>query len=223
MIKALLKKDLYNLSSYKVSLMIVIIFCVVAVAGTKSFSIAPIIICAIIGMISLSSFNYDEVSKSDKYILTLPASRKEIVGEKYILAIASTVFGGVIGVILTAAVAFAIKVVKSDAVPLDVRGVLTATIGGMLAISLIQAIQIPSIYKWGAERGRVQMFILLFVIVAAASAFGYFITKTDLDIDEQALENFMSSFGVLLMVIFMAVIYSVSYMVSYKIYKNKEL
>ena len=38
-------------------------------------------------MISLSTFNYDEISKSNKYILSLPTTRKEIVKEKFILAI----------------------------------------------------------------------------------------------------------------------------------------
>ena len=39
------------------------------------------------GMISLSTFSYDEMSKSNKYILTLPTNRKEIIKSKYILAI----------------------------------------------------------------------------------------------------------------------------------------
>ena len=41
-------------------------------------------------MISLSTFSYDEISKSNKYILTLPTDRKELVKEKYILAIVAT-------------------------------------------------------------------------------------------------------------------------------------
>ena len=83
MIKGLLKKDLYNLSTYKVSLIIIILFCGIAIIGTNAINIAPAIICGIVGMISLSTFSYDEISKANRYVLTLPASRKELVREKY--------------------------------------------------------------------------------------------------------------------------------------------
>ena len=101
MIKGLLKKDLYNLSSYKASLIVIILFCGIAIIGTESINLAPIIIGVIVGMISLSTFSYDEISKSNRYILTLPTNRKEIVAEKYILAIGATIIGGIIGFILT--------------------------------------------------------------------------------------------------------------------------
>ena len=60
MIKGLLKKDLYNLATYKVSLIIIILFCSIAIIGTDAINIAPAIICGIVGMISLSTFSYDE-------------------------------------------------------------------------------------------------------------------------------------------------------------------
>ena len=81
MIKGLIKKDLYNLGSYKSSLIIMIIFCAVAIIGTKAVIYGPIIICTMIGMIALSTFSYDEISKANKYILTLPTNRKELVKE----------------------------------------------------------------------------------------------------------------------------------------------
>ena len=94
MIKGLIKKDLYNLSSYKSSLIIMILFCGIAIIGTKAINYASIIICTIVGMISLSTFSYDEIAKSNKYILTLPTDRKEIIKAKYILAIGATILGG---------------------------------------------------------------------------------------------------------------------------------
>ncbi len=50
MIKGLLKKDLYNLATYKVSLIIIILFCGIAIIGTDAVNIAPAIICGIIGV-----------------------------------------------------------------------------------------------------------------------------------------------------------------------------
>lgn len=223
MIKGLLKKDIYNLSSYKESLFIIILFCGIAIIGTEAINFAPIIICTIIGMISLSTFSYDEIAKSNKYILTLPTSRKEIVKEKFILAIGATILGGILGLLLTIIVVNAMNYIRPDnVINLDFESLITTTIGGMWGISLIQSIQIPSIYKWGAEKGRIQMFVLLFIIVVIILGVGYLVMKWNLNINIEMIENFMNKFGIILLSVLMIIMYYISYKISYKIYKDKE-
>lgn len=223
MIKGLIKKDLYNLSSYKTSLIIVIIFCGIAIIGTGNINLGPIIICTIIGMISLSTFSYDEISKSNKYILTLPTNRKEIIKAKYILAIGSTILGGILGIILTIIIANIMNYVRPEKlIDLNYESLITTTIGGMFGISLIQAIQIPSIYKWGAEKGRVQMFILVFILIVLVAGVGYLIMKSSFNIDLAKIENIMQQYGLILLLALMAVMYYISYKVSNKIYSKKE-
>ena len=223
MIKGLIKKDLYNLSSYKTSLIIVIIFCGIAIIGTGNINLGPIIICTIIGMISLSTFSYDEISKSNKYILTLPTNRKEIIKAKYILAVGSTILGGILGIILTTIIANIMNYVRPEnLIDLNYESLITTTIGGMFGISLIQAIQIPSIYKWGAEKGRVQMFILVFILIVLVAGVGYLIMKSSFNIDLAKIENIMQQYGLILLLALMAVMYYISYKVSNKIYNKKE-
>lgn len=223
MIKGLLKKDLYNLASYKTSLIIVVIFCGIAVIGTETINLAPIIICAIVGMISLSTFNYDEISKSNRYILTLPTNRKEIVKEKFILAIGATVLGGVLGLLITIIAVNIMNYVRPEnVINMNYESLIITTIGGMWGISLIQSIQIPSIYKWGAEKGRIQMFILVFILIAVVAGIGFLIVKANFNIDMEMLNEFMNKFGLFLLVLFMIVMYYVSYKISCKIYMNKE-
>ena len=79
MIKGLLKKDLYNLASYKTTLMIITLFCGIAIIGTDAIYWGSIVIGIIVGMISLSTFSYDEMAKSNRYILTWAGTRNEIV------------------------------------------------------------------------------------------------------------------------------------------------
>ena len=223
MIKGLIKKDLYNLSSYKTSLIIVIIFCGIAIIGTGNINLGPIIICTIIGMISLSTFSYDEISKSNKYILTLPTNRKEIIKAKYILAVGSTILGGILGIILTIIIANIMNYVRPEnLIDLNYESLITTTIGGMFGISLIQAIQIPSIYKWGAEKGRVQMFVLVFILILLVLGIGYLIMKSSFNIDLAKIENIMQQYGLILLLALMAVMYYISYKVSNKIYNKKE-
>ena len=223
MIKGLIKKDLYNLSSYKSSLIIMILFCGIAIIGTKAINYAPIIICTIVGMISLSTFSYDEIAKSNKYILTLPTDRKEIIKAKYILAIGATILGGILGLLITIIVVNVMNYLRpEDIINIDYEGLIVSTIGGMWGISLIQSIQIPSIYKWGAEKGRIQMFILLFILVAVVIGIGFLIMKANFNIDIKAINSFMNKFGIMILVALMIIMYYISYNISYKIYKNKE-
>ena len=223
MIKGLLKKDLYNLYSYKSSLIIIILFCGIAIIGTEAINIAPIVICSIVGMISLSTFSYDELSKSNRYILTFPTNRKELVKEKYILAIGATILGGLLGLLLTIIVVNVMNYIRlENIINLDFESLIITTIGGMWGISLIQAIQIPSIYKWGAEKGRIQMFVLLFVIIAVVLGLGYLMMKVNFNINIEMIENFMNKYGIILLVLLMITTYFISYKIAYKIYKNKE-
>ena len=223
MIKGLLKKDLYNLSTYKASLIIVILFCGIAIIGTEAVTFGPVIICSIIGMISLSTFSYDEISKSNKYILTLPTSRKEIVKEKFILAIGSTILGGILGLLLTIIVINVMNYLRPEnIINIDYESLIITTIGGMWGTALIQSIQIPSIYKWGAEKGRIQMFILLFVLIVIVLGIAFLLMKANFNINIEMIESFMNKYGLILLAFLMIIMYYISYRISYKIYKNKE-
>ncbi len=223
MIKGLIKKDLYNLGSYKSSLIIMIIFCAVAIIGTKAVIYGPIIICTMIGMIALSTFSYDEISKANKYILTLPTNRKELVKEKFILAIGATIFGGILGILITILVTKIMNYIQPiNTINLNYNDLLFSTIGGMFGISLIQAIQIPSIYKWGPEKGRIQMFILIFLLVVLISGIGFLIMKSNININLDIFENFMERFGMIFLVLLIGSMYFISYKASCKIYSNKE-
>ena len=223
MIKGLLKKDIYNLSSYKTSLIIIVLFCGIAIIGTDAIYWGSIIIGIIVGMISLSTFSYDEISKSNKYILTLPVTRKEIVLEKYILAIGATILGGLLGFILTLLVGNVMNYLRPDnLIDINIETLLTTSIGGMFGISLIQSIQIPSIFKWGAEKGRIQMFIIIFFLIIIGIGIGFLIQQAGLSIDIEKLEQTLKQFNLDILIILMAIMYFISYLISYKIYKNKE-
>ena len=223
MIKGLLKKDLYNLASYKTTLMIITLFCGIAIIGTDAIYWGSIVIGIIVGMISLSTFSYDEMAKSNRYILTLPVTRKEIVLEKYILAIGATILGSLLGFVLTLLIGNMMNYVRpNNMIDINIDTLLSTSIGGLFGVSVIQAIQIPSIFKWGAEKGRIQMFIVLFVIALIGAGVGFLIKESGLSVDIEKLENTLKSFGWIILVILSFIIYFISYKVSYKIYKNKE-
>ena len=222
MIKGLLKKDLYNLASYKTTLIIVVLFCGIAIIGTDAIYWGSVVIGIIVGMISLSTFSYDEMSKSNKYILTLPVTRKEIVLEKYVLAIGATILGGILGFIVTLLVGNVMNYLRPDnLIDINIETLLATSVGGMFGISFIQSIQIPSIFKWGAEKGRIQMFIVLFVLVIIGAIAGFLLKQSGLSVDIEKLESILNNFGLVALVLLSFLMCFISYKISYKIYKNK--
>ena len=211
MIKGLLKKDLYNLASYKTTLIVVVLFCGIAIIGTDAIYWGSVVIGIIVGMISLSTFSYDEMSKSNKYILTLPVTRKEIVLEKYVLAIGATILGGILGFIVTLLVGNVMNYLRPDnLIDINIETLLATSVGGMFGISL------------SAEKGRIQMFIVLFVLVIIGAIAGFLLKQAGLSVDIEKLENILNNFGLVALVLLSCLMYFISYKISYKIYKNKE-
>ena len=105
---------------------------------------------------------------------------------------------------------------------LDYESLITSVIGGIWGISLLQAIQIPSIFKWGAEKGRIQMFILVFIIIAAVGGIYFLVTKANININMEMINLFINKFGLIILVATMIIMYFISYKIAYKVYKNKE-
>ena len=222
-IKGLLKKDLLNLASYKQSLLIIIAFLAIFSAFNKGMiQFMPIAISTAMGMIVLSTFNYDEIAKADSFILSFPTNRKEVVKEKYILVISSMILGGVIGLILTILINYIMTAMnlESQAI-IDFKSLIITTLSGMFGITLVEAIQIPSIYKWGAEKGRIQMFILIFLVVAIVIGGAFLLSHLNLGIDIEMINNFLSDYGLIILIITTIIMLYISYKISCKIYCRK--
>ncbi len=203
------------------------LFVVIAIVfGTGDISFAPIIITTMMGTIVLSTFSYDEIAKSDKYILSLPVTRKEIVQSKYVLSILFVALGAIVSIALTSIVVSIMNIVNpNQIIDIHLEDLFVYGIGGMFGASLIQIIQIPSIYKWGAERGKVQMFIVAMVIIALVSGFIFGIKKlgilTNFKMVEElfhSLENYL----LFLIIGILLLLYLVSYKISLKIVQRKD-
>ncbi len=222
-IKGLLKKDLLNLASYKQSLLVIIAFLAIFSAFNKGMvQFMPIAVSTAMGMIVLSTFNYDEIAKADSFILSFPTNRKEVVKEKYILVINSMILGGIIGIILTIVFNSLIRMVNPEfQVIIEYNSLLMTTLSGIFGIALVEAIQIPSIYKWGAEKGRIQMFILIFLIIAIIVGGVFLFSHLELGIDLEAIGNFLSNYGLIILIITTMVMLYISYKISCKIYCKK--
>lgn len=220
---ALLKKDLYNLSSYKTSLIIILILVPIFCISISDIQFIIPALTMMLGMIAISTFSYDDMSKANKYINAMPCTKKEVVRGKYILAIMGIFLGGVIGTIVTIIVGNIINIVNpSSDVVLNYQEIIINAITWMTGLFIIQSIQIPLIYKYGAEKSRIVMIMLMIlaggIIVFVEPLIPAIYNIINIQIP-QNLYTVIIGIGLALLV---SVMYIISFKISYKTYKNKE-
>lgn len=219
-IKGLITKDILQLKSYKKTLIIfIMIFTLTSISGEDGIgNILAIMLTLGFGMFSMASFNYDEANKADRYILTLPLTKKEVVLSKYILVICSTVIGSILGMVLSYILTFVI----SKQIP-NIEKIISFGLGAILGIGLIEGIQIPCVYKWGAEKGRIQMVIVTAIVALLAGGIIFIGEKVNIQLPANNILNIFNDFLPLIFIGITIIIYYISYRVAYKIYAKKEI
>ncbi len=218
-IRGLITKDLLQLKSYRKTLIVfMIIFICTSVSEQMQERIGNSIIVMItlgFGMFSMATFNYDEMAKADRYILTFPVTKKEIVISKYILIILSTIIGSVAGIIIS----LITTLIISHEVP-NIMDLVSIAFGSIFGIGVVESIQIPCIYKSGAEKGRIQMFILTILVALLMGGICFLAEKINFNILK--IQELNKLLPIILLIINLGM-YFVSYKVSYKIFQNKEI
>ena len=153
-IKGLIIKDLMNIKSYKSTMLILIgIFSITCFMDNDTSAILkttfPMVITIIFAMIGISSFSYDNISKADKYILSF-ATKKEIVKARYIYILLLSIIGAIVGVVLS----IILQLLKVDKM-FGLDAILLTVMTAILTVIVLQSIQIPIMYKFGAEKVRI--------------------------------------------------------------------
>ncbi|MDE7262126.1 MAG: ABC-2 transporter permease [Oscillospiraceae bacterium] len=154
----LLRKDLFVADkSGRLLLVLALVFSVVP--GMGSFGSTYAVMLAL--MMPMTSIAYDERSKWDKYAAMLPYTPGQIVWSKYLLSYFYTVLGGGIIVLGT----FLRGITTGSA---DWRETMEMTVLMGVIMLFIMAIGLPVIYRFGSEKGRLAMFVIMGVGVGAA-------------------------------------------------------
>lgn len=186
-----------------------IVYGIIAIYGDQ-YGMVFALMMIVSAMVPVSAISYDERSKWDKIVNTMPLSRKEIVLSKYVLAILLTAISSVI--------IFAFYMLVPE-MPLEEKAVTTAVMA-MMAM-LYQAALMPVMFKFGSEKGRTMMLAILFVPAVLIFAIG----EMNI-IDVNAAISFLERNEAMipyLMVGFVLAIYSLSMALSVKIYEKKDL
>lgn len=220
-IKGLIVKDFQTIKSYKTTILfIIILFIVCSFLNNDLINFLPIFMPLCFGMIAISSFSYDNLAKTDRYMLTFPITKKDIVKARYIYILLFTLFGSLLGLVLS----ILIQCIKAgDMIDKEILSNTLVTIFGSLsAMMFLQTFQIPIMYKFGAEKGRIIQMIMIVALMIGISLIVTILMKF-FNISLDSFIIMLKNYLIAILGISVIVLYILSFVISYKIYDKKEI
>lgn len=170
MMKGLLLKEFYVASrTCRSILFVVVVFFALSFFGRDSqfFFLYPLMMVSLLPVTLLS---YDERDGWDKYSLTLPCTRAQLVSAKYLIGL---IFGG--AVFLLAELLLAVRLFLNGA--FDAGAFLSLSSALLLLGLLGPSLLMPFTFKFGSEKGRMAYYlviVLLFAAIALLAGMGFY-------------------------------------------------
>lgn len=213
----LIIKDLLNLKKQcKILLLIIAVYMIVGfTSGDMSMFMA--MISLLIVMLPITALAYDERAKFEKYALTMPISRNDLVKSKYYL--------GLIMAMIALILQFIINIIGYYTVGTEIsRDSIFFTVILFGVSLLFMSIMLPFNFKFGVEKGR-----YFIIIVALVPTFIVFLSKklfpgmqSDIQYFMEKISQMEISKTIIYILIINAIIYFISMFISMAIYSKKE-
>lgn len=221
-IKGLMLKDLYVFKNYKKNIYfsIIVFAFIIAMASVRINVLVygSIIFLFFFGMNSISTFSYDENSEIDKYLLSLPITRKEIVFSKYLFtflnSFLSLIFGFILSLIISLLVTHEINSFFNS---------LKICFLAFTSVSFLMCADIPCIYKWGVEKGRMQSVLVPILIFFLLSFLSFIILLIFPNLYNLITLDKLLRIAPILCLILNIFFYYLSFHISYKIFSKKSI
>ena len=205
-----IKKDLLMIkSNIKILVILLFIYVIMAFQGQMDLSF---LIPFISVMIMMSTFSYDTFNKWEAYSVTLPNGRKNSVKAKYL----ATIILISIATIIIAILSFIISYTKTNII--DFENIIGTIFGCLFATILLQSLIYPAMYKFGPEKARIGLMVIIFSVAIIG---GFIANYIDLSAFIKILE-YIGAYWIIIFSIVMILMLYVSYKISEKIYFKKE-
>lgn len=206
--KGLIIKDILNLKNYGRSILLIVAFYGIFAYTINDAGFLGGMIVLLMTMMSISSFSYDDLAKWDKYALSLPISRKDMVMSKYLLSIIFIVLGAVLSFVIV----FAMSNIKNS---VNLWELLLQTYSLSAVAIIFISVLMPLLYKFGVEKSR----IMIMAVFAIPTLLLVLLSK--LGIAKPSEEQLM--FLLKMSPIIVIAVMMVSAFISYNIYKKKDM
>ncbi|MCQ4638187.1 ABC-2 transporter permease [Anaerovorax odorimutans] len=202
--KAMLLKDLYTLKESKMFIMIILFVAVIMAfwGGDSSSSFIVSYITVIAAVLVVNTIAYDETDNGYAFLFTLPASRRAYIRAKYIFGFITGFVGWLAAVILAVLIGN-----KSGNLTVEMQQIMFGT--ALASFLLLQAVMIPVQIKFGGQRGK----IAILVLIAAGIGGGVLLAD---HVDMTKVMDFLGNMGMTEIGILAAAIVLIALGISYK-------
>lgn len=206
--KGLLRKDLYLLAGVgKSYAVILLLYLALTISGVVDISFLLTMLQILLCMYPSTSFACDDQVKWDLFAVSLPNGRTQVVRAKYGLTLVLATAA------LAANVVLSLLAAALDLAPLNQS--LLVCMGGVLTALLLNALLLPLIFRFGAQKGRLMLMGIASGTIAILGA-ALSLAKPSADLIAGAPIPFLLS------LVLGALALSVSYRISLRIYGKKE-
>lgn len=214
--KGLLLKDLSILKTQgrsAVLIMAIALFMLIAGNNTAFAVVYANILFVTFGITTISYDNYDN---GYAFLFTLPISRKLYVMEKYVFSMLSIATGTVLSLILMIVVSF----IKVDYILTTSE--IAFVIGYGVSAIVISSIMLPVNLKFGPEKGRIAMVVLIAIVMSGIFAMAKISGTMDLTPVYLGIREIPTFLIIGLFSVIVLLILTCSYLISCKIMEKKE-
>lgn len=135
------------------------LYLLLSLLGVFDIYFVTAMINVIIMMLPIGTFSYDEVAKWDRYAMSLPLSRRRIVGARYLFALFMALMAAAFGLL-----AVVLLSIVGNVVLIEALSTILTSIGVGLFIT---DILLPLCYKLGPERARPYLYLVVFLPLIA--------------------------------------------------------
>jgi len=206
----LIKKDFLLIKANVKSM--AVIFLVYLILAFQGLFDAAFIVPLIGIMLFISTFSYDDYNHWNAYAVTLPDGRKNVVRAKYIASIILTVVLAIVCLVIEIGISY----LKTNLINLDES--ISSLMGTMLSSVIIITFLYPIVFKFGAVKGRIILFTVVFGIAGIGAIVARFVDMTFVINMINGLDNNL----LISIPVISILLLSVSYLISNKIYQSKE-
>lgn len=216
--RGLLVKDFQILGvQKKVIILIILLSFFLGATNGEWFVVAYLAFLA--AMFSCSTISYDEMQNGYTFLMTLPITRKQYVAEKYLSGFMITFAGWLIGCLIS--VLFIC--IRRE----NIRfGEFALPMGLVFMVATVfLSIMIPTMLKYGPEKGRIMWMIVIGVIVLLVYVSSKILSSYNISITG-IFNRLMERHIVLMYVIFISIAVAgvyISYLISVHVMNQKEL
>ena len=214
--KGLLLKDLSIIKTQIRSVVLIMIIALFMMLAGNNTTFAVVYSNILFVTFGINTLSYDSHDNGYAFLFTVPITRKLYILEKYVFSMLSVVTGTILSLILMLGVSF----VKDNY--MFTSSEISFVIGYAIGAFVVLAIMLPVNLKFGPEKGRIAMIVLIAIVMAGV----FSISKIAGTVDLTKLYFEMREVSIFviwtILILVTLIIISLSYMISCKVMEKKE-